>query len=241
MPTTQNGEHLMETILITGANRGIGLELTRGYAQSQRNVIACCRDPEAATELQKLASEHEGVEVQQVHVSDGDSVAALAARVGDRPIDMLINNAGTPGPGPQDQGLANMDFDGWADAFAVNTMAPLRILQAFRSNLAAGSNPRAVTVTSQMGAIGLDMPVMFAYCSSKGAVNKLMRLASFELKNDGVAVVLVHPGWVKTDMGGPGAQITPEESAAGLIEVLDGVSLDDSPCFKTYAGDDHVW
>jgi NAD(P)-dependent dehydrogenase (short-subunit alcohol dehydrogenase family) len=233
--------HLMETILITGANKGIGLELTRGFASSQRNVIACCRAPEAAGDLQALARTLEGIEIEAVQVSDGDSVAALAARIGDRPIDVVINNAGTPGPDRTAQGLDNMDFEGWAETFAVNTMAPLRILQAFRSNLAAGTNPRAVTVTSQMGAIGLDMPVMLAYCSSKGAVNKLMRLASFELKNDGIAVVMVHPGWVKTGMGGDHADITPEESAAGLIKVIDQATLDDSPCFKTWAGDDHVW
>ena len=125
----------METILITGANKGIGLELTRGYAISQRHVIACCREPDAAAELQDLAGKHDGIEVQGVHVSDGDSVAALAARIGDRPIDVLINNAGMPGPGPQNQGLANMDFDGWADAFAVNTMAVAHLLDAHATRI----------------------------------------------------------------------------------------------------------
>jgi NAD(P)-dependent dehydrogenase (short-subunit alcohol dehydrogenase family) len=231
----------MEPILITGANRGIGLALTRCFANSGRQVIACCRQPDSASDLQALAKELDGIQIEQVAVSDGDSVAALAGRIGDRAIDVLINNAGTPGPGPMDQGLAKMDYDGWADAFAVNTMAPLRVLQAFRSNLAAGTNARAVTVTSQMGAIGLDMPFMFAYCSTKGAVNKLMRLASVELKNDGITVALVHPGFVKTDMGGQGADISPEESAEGLVSVIDGLTLDDSPCFKTWKGDDHVW
>jgi NAD(P)-dependent dehydrogenase (short-subunit alcohol dehydrogenase family) len=231
----------METILITGANKGIGLELVRGFAGSGRHVIACCRRPSEATELQALAAENDDVEVHEVQVSDGDSVAALARAIGDRPIDVLINNAGMAGPDFQHQGLGDMDYEGWAETFAVNTMAPLRVLQAFRPNLAKGTNARAVTITSQMGAIGLDMPVMFAYCSSKGAVNKVMRLAAPELKRDGIAVVLLHPGFVKTDMGGPGAEITPEASAAGLISVIDGITLDDSPCFKTWEGNDHVW
>ena len=231
----------METILITGANKGIGLELVRGFADSGRDVIACCRVPGEASDLQALAAANDHIEVHEVHVGDGDSVAALAQTIGDRPIDVLVNNAGMAGPGFQHQGLADMDYDGWAETFAINTMAPLRVLQAFRSNLAKGTNARAVTVTSQMGAIGLDMPVMFAYCSSKGAVNKLMRLAAPELKGDGIGVALVHPGFVKTDMGGPGAEITPEASAAGLISVIDALTLDDSPCFKTWEGNDHVW
>jgi NAD(P)-dependent dehydrogenase (short-subunit alcohol dehydrogenase family) len=231
----------METILITGANRGIGLELVRGLAESGRHVIACCRLPGEASDLQAIAAANDHVEVHEVHVSDGASVAALAQAIGDRPIDVLINNAGMAGPGFKHQGLADMDYDGWAETFAVNTMAPLRVLQAFRSNLAKGTNARAVTVTSQMGAIGLDMPVMFAYCSSKGAVNKVMRLAAPELKGDGIAVALLHPGFVQTDMGGPGAEITPEASAQGLISVIDALTLDDSPCFKTWEGTDHVW
>jgi NAD(P)-dependent dehydrogenase (short-subunit alcohol dehydrogenase family) len=231
----------METILITGANKGIGLELVRGFAGSGRHVIACCRAPGEAKDLQAIAAANDKVEVHEVHVSDGDSVAALAQAIGDRPIDVLINNAGMAGPDFQHQGLADMDYDGWAETFAVNTMAPLRVLQAFRQNLSKGSNARAVTVTSQMGAIGLDMAVMYAYCSSKGAVNKVMRLAAPELKGDGIAVALVHPGFVQTDMGGPGAAITPEASATGLISVIDALTLDDSPCFKTWEGTDHVW
>lgn len=231
----------METVLITGANKGIGLELVRGFAASGRRVIAGCRAPGEAQALQALASSNDAIEVHEVHVSDGDSVAKLAARIGEGPIDVLINNAGMAGPDFQNQSLGDMDYEGWAETFAVNTMAPLRVLQAFRSNLAAGTNPRAVTVTSQMGAIGLDMPVMLAYCSSKGAVNKVMRLAAPELAQQGIAVALLHPGFVQTDMGGPSAHITAEESAAGMIAVIDGLTLADSPCFKTWEGKDHVW
>ena len=231
----------METVLITGANKGIGLELVRGFAASGRKVLAGCRAPGDAADLQAIASSNPDVEVFEVHVSDGASVANLADQIGDRPIDILINNAGMAGPEFQHQGLADMDYEGWAETFAVNTMAPLRVLQAFRANLARGTNARAVTVTSQMGAIGLDIPVMLAYCSSKGAVNKVMRIAAPELKNDGIAVALVHPGFVQSDMGGPGADITPAESAAGLISVIDGLTIEDSPCFKTWEGKDHVW
>jgi NAD(P)-dependent dehydrogenase (short-subunit alcohol dehydrogenase family) len=148
----------METILITGANTGIGLELVRGFADSGRHVIACCRVPGEASDLQAVAAASDNVEVHEVHVSDGASVAALTKAIGDRPIDVLINNAGMAGPGIQHQGLAEMDYDGWAETFAVNAMAPLRVLQAFRPNLAKGTNARAVTVTSQLGRTARGLP-----------------------------------------------------------------------------------
>jgi NAD(P)-dependent dehydrogenase (short-subunit alcohol dehydrogenase family) len=231
----------MATVLITGANRGIGLEMTKLYAASGHQVLACCRAPASAEKLAAVAASHKGVRPLAVEIANGASVAALAKTVGDQPIDVLINNAGAPGPAPQNQALANMDYEGWAETFAINTMAPLRVLQAFRSNLAAGTNPRAVTITSQMGALGLDMVAMYAYCTSKAAVNKLMRLASFELKKEGITVALIHPGWVRTDMGGPQAAISPEESAAGIVSVIEKLSLAETGCFKKWDGETHVW
>ena len=231
----------MSTVLITGANRGIGLEMTRLYAAMGHHVLACCRAPAKADGLAAVAKQHGGVRPLRVEVSKGESVAALAREIGDAPIDVLINNAGTPGPAAQQQSLAQMDYEGWAETFAVNTMAPLRMLQAFRSNLAAGTNPKAVTITSQMGALGLDMVAMYAYCSSKAAVNQLMRLASFELKKEGIAVALIHPGWVRTDMGGAQADLEPAASAAGIVSVIDKLSLAETGCFKKWNGETHVW
>ncbi len=231
----------MATILITGANRGIGLEMTKLYAAAGHRVLACCRAPAKAEKLAAVARQHAGVTPLGVEVASEESVAALAREIGSRPIDVLINNAGTPGPPPQKQSLANMDYDGWLDTFAVNTLAPLRVLQAFRSNLAVGTNPKAVTITSQMGALGLDMIAMYAYCTSKAAVNKLMRMASFELKKEGIAVALIHPGWVRTDMGGPQADLAPEDSARGIVSVIEKLSLAETGCFKKWNGETHVW
>ena len=171
----------MATVLITGANRGIGLEMARLYAERGDQVIACCRAPDQAEALQALAAKHDALSVEAVVVGDGSSVTALKERLGDRPIDILINNAGMAGPPPEAQNAAAMDFDGWMETFKINTMAPLRVVQALRPNLAAGTDAKAVTITSQMGALSLDMPVMYAYCSSKAAVNKVMRMASQEL------------------------------------------------------------
>ncbi|MDA1076482.1 MAG: SDR family oxidoreductase [Proteobacteria bacterium] len=229
----------MSTVLITGANKGIGLELARQLSARGDDVIACCRNPAAATDLNKLDKAR--VVVKEVHVGDADSVAKLKSDLGDRPIDVLINNAGAAGPAPQNQSALQMDYDGWMDTFAINTMAPLRMVQTFHGNLKAGTNAKAVTITSQMGALDLNMPVMYAYCSSKAAVNKVMRMLSTELAKDGVAVTLIHPGWVKTDMGGAGADITAQESAAGIISVVDGVSVESTGRFYKWNGEGHAW
>ncbi len=227
----------MATVMITGANRGIGLELSKRYAAAGNEVIACCREPDKADGLQNL----ENIRIYGVAVSDGDSVAALAAEVGDQPIDILINNAGTPGPAPDQQSALQMDFEGWADAFAVNTMAPLRVLQAFRENLKVADHAKAITITSQMGALDLNWPVMYAYCSTKAAVNKVMRMISVELANDETAVALIHPGFVKTDMGGPNAEIEPSESAEGIMSVIEDVTLEVTVCFMKWNVEVHAW
>ena len=231
----------METVLITGANRGIGLELTKRYLEAGNRVLACCREPAKATRLQALATAGGALTIYGVHVADAESVSALARQIGDAPLDILINNAGMPGPAPKRQSLESMDFDGWTETFAVNTMAPLRMLQTFRANLKKGTNPRAITITSQMGAIAFEMPVMYAYCASKAAVNKVMKMASVELAKDGIAVGLVHPGFVRTDMGGPSAEISVEESAAGIMAVIAGTSLATTGRFMKWKGDEHPW
>lgn len=227
----------MSTILITGANRGIGLHMAQQYAARGDQVIACCRDPQKAPELSAL----DNVRVEAVEVGDSASVAALKDRLGDMPIDVVINNAGMAGPGPEQQNAQQMDFDGWAETFNINTMAPLRVLQALRPNLAKGTNPKAVTITSQMGALSLDMPVMYAYCSSKAAVNKVMKMYAMDAANDKIAVQLIHPGWVKTDMGGEQAAIEPADSAAGIIKVVDDLSMENTATFMQWNGEPHGW
>jgi len=227
----------MANVLITGANRGIGLQLATQYAGSGNHVHACCRDPQSATALQDLAGEQ--LSVHQLVPTDADSVAALARTIGE--VDILINNAGTPGPAPEQQAALSMDFDGWLDTFDVNTLAPLRVLQAFHDTLKESSNAKAITITSQMGALDLNWPTMYAYCSSKAAVNKVMRMISVELAKDGIAVGLIHPGWVKTDMGGAGADISAEDSASGIIKVIDGINLENTGCFMKWNGEPHAW
>jgi NAD(P)-dependent dehydrogenase (short-subunit alcohol dehydrogenase family) len=228
----------MANVLITGANRGIGLELVKLYAARGDTVLACCRNARNAEALNAVPG---SVEVLEVQVSDSDSVAGLARELEGRPVDILINNAGTMGPPREQQSVQSMDYEGWAEAFEVNTMAPVRVMQALMPNLKASSEPRVATVTSQMGALSLDMPVAYAYCSSKAALNKFMKMAAIELGRDGINVCVIHPGWVQTDMGGPNADLTPEESAEGIVRTIDGLNADTNGSFWKWNGEEHAW
>jgi NAD(P)-dependent dehydrogenase (short-subunit alcohol dehydrogenase family) len=228
----------MTTVLITGANRGVGLELVKHYAACGDKVLACCRNPDAAKALQQVSGDVELIELQ---VTDATSVAALAANLRGQTIDILINNAGTLGPDYPDQTAYTMDFEGFADTLAVNTIAPVRMMQALLPQLRSSSNPKVVNITSQMGAIGLDMTMGFAYCSSKAALNKFMKLAAIELGKEGIHVCLIHPGWVQTDMGGPQADITPAESAKGIAHTIDKLDASTNGSFWKWNGEAHVW
>ena len=228
----------MTTILVTGTNKGVGLEITRLLSDRGDRVIACCRQPLEATNLNKLEGD---IDIQEVSVGEDESVSQLASRLEGVGIDTIINNAGTMGPEAKRQSVLDMDFSGWADTFNINSMGPVRIMQALLPNLKMTESPKVMTVTSQMGALSLDMTSAHAYCSSKAALNKFMRLASIDLKPDGIAVGLVHPGWVRTDMGGPRAHLSPEESAVGCIEVTDALSLDNTGGFWKWNGETHDW
>lgn len=228
----------MTTVLITGANRGIGLELAKIYAERGDTVLACCRNPGTAGDLSAVAGD---VERFELDVSDAQAVARLAAALGDRPIDILINNAGILGPEYDRQNAFAMDFDGWAETLAVNTMAPVRMMQALMDNLRASEHGRVVTITSQMGALSLDMTTAYAYCSSKAALNKFMKLAAIDLGKEGLHVCVIHPGWVQTDMGGSGADISPAESAAGIAATIEKLNAKTNGSFWKWDGEVHDW
>ena len=228
----------MATILITGTNKGVGLELTKIYAARGDTVYAACRDPAGASALAEVPGE---VVILPLVVGDSGSVTAMAEHLAGVTIDIVINNAGMKGPEFEEQNTYAMDFDGWAETFNVNSMGPVRVMQALMSNLKQAEAAKVVTITSQMGALSLDMPAAHAYCASKAAVNKFMRLASIDLKKDGVAVGLIHPGWVQTDMGGPRADLTPQESAEGIVAVVDQLSMDSTGGFWKWNGETHDW
>lgn len=231
----------MNAILITGANRGLGLAFTRQYVREGWRVFAACRNPDSATELQSLqTSAGATLTVLAMDVTKGESVRDAATRLGDTNIDLLINCAGIIGPGRQTTG--NTDYGSWAQVLEVNTMGPLRVLEAFADHLARGRRRVAVTITSGMGSLADNTSGgSIAYRSSKAAVNMVMRSAAIDLAPRGIACVLVNPGWVKTDMGGPGATLTTQESVDAMRTLIETLDQSHSGKFYHYDGREYPW
>lgn len=222
----------MQTVLITGAARGIGFELCRQFSAKGYHVIATCRHQPPA-QLSQLC------QVESLEVTSTQSIEQLAQSLQGKKIDIVINNAGIIGP--EKQSLNELDVSGWLETFHINSIAPLTISKALLTNLKLSKNPRIITISSQMGALNLASTGMYAYRSSKAAVNKVMQVLSQELKADGIAVCPIHPGWVKTDMGGDNAEITAQASAQGIVEFAEQMTLENSGKFYTYKGDEHPW
>jgi NAD(P)-dependent dehydrogenase (short-subunit alcohol dehydrogenase family) len=220
----------MATVLITGANRGIGLELCRLSVQRGDQVIAVCREP--SEELGRL-----GVQVQSgVDVSDSASLAKLDQALGDARIDVLINNAGILIP----TSLDKLDFDAVRQQFEVNAMGPLRVVTALRERL--GDGAKIAIVTSRMGSIADNgSGGSYGYRMSKAAVNIAGVSLAHDLRKHGIAVALLHPGWVKTDMTHRSGNITAQESAAGLLARIDGLTLEASGGFWHENGETLPW
>nr|WP_321462244.1 SDR family oxidoreductase [uncultured Cohaesibacter sp.] len=231
----------MKHCIITGANRGVGLALVDQYLrQGDWHVHACCRQPEKADSLRQRVTEHLGrITLHALEVTDQTSVDKLAAALKEQPIDLLINNAGIKGS--KHQSRSDMDYDGWMQTFAVNAMAPLRVSEALLPNLKAVKGAKIATVSSQMGAICHKGTGQYAYRSSKAAVNKVMSILAQELEADGLVCLLLHPGWVKTDMGGSHAEITPEESAKGIMQTIEAATVSDNGSFFKWNGEPHGW
>jgi len=228
----------MTTVLVTGANRGIGLEFVRQYAGDGAEVIACCRDPDAARELQALAAGGR-VRVMKLDVASAADIAALREALAGRPIDILINNAGISGP--RRQSADDIDLEGWLETFRVNTIAPVAVSQALHANLKAGRDKKLAAITSQLGSTAGNGGQRYAYRSSKAALNNAMRGLSRDWAGDGIAVGIFHPGWVKTDMGGQAAPVTPEASVKGLRQRIDELSPKSSGAYRDYSGAELPW
>jgi NAD(P)-dependent dehydrogenase (short-subunit alcohol dehydrogenase family) len=231
----------METVLITGANRGIGLELTRQYLKRQTRVLAACRTPESAQSLSELKqSNPETLKIYPLEVTDDNSVKTLADALRNESIDVLINNAGISGGERQD--IREMDYSRWALTLAVNTISPFRVTVALLDNLRRSRKPRIITLSSQLGSMLRPTSTgNYAYRSSKAAVNKVMQGLAVDLRSENIIVCPVHPGWVQTDMGGSKADLTVQESASGLIRLIDRLELSDSGHFLKWNGEEHPW
>ena len=228
----------MANIAITGAGRGIALELVRQHAAAGDRVFALVRDPARATNLAELAAASGGkVSVHQMDVADDASVKAAAASTGGALVDILYNVAGVTGPVTDE--LAGADWAAWDDAFRIMIQGPLRVLQAFLPQMTSGS--KVINFSSQLAASTWPYGGYYAYGAAKAGLNRMMRSVAIDLKDRGIVIGLVHPGWVKTDMGGEGADITPQESAGGIIKLAQGWTLDKSGDFYKWNGEVHAW
>ena len=230
-----------ETILVTGSNRGIGLALAREFAGRGWVVIACCRRPEKARELQEAAAGADGrIRIERLDVTDPGQALDLAARLREEAIDILFNNAGVAGPGDQDFG--QLDEAAWIEAFRINTVAPLRMAEAFVQQVARSGRRIIASMGSVMGSVAENTEGgYYVYRTTKAAVHMLMRNLAMDLRGREIVAVVFHPGWVKTEMGGAGAPLSPAESAAGLYRVLTGLDREDSGKFLDYRGRELPW
>lgn len=229
------------TILITGANRGIGLELATQYASDHWRVLACCREPATARNLRKVCEAASGrMSIHPLDVTDSERIRALAGELEGTKIDILFNNAGVRGGDRQDFGEVNVED--WLHAFRVNTIAPLKMTEAFIEHVASSRRRIVAIMGSIMGSIAENASGgQYGYRSAKAAVHMVGRSLAIDLRSRDIIAVLFHPGWVNTDMGGPDAPVSPTESAAGLRRVLAGLRPEHSGRFFDFEGNERPW
>ena len=235
----------MPVVLITGCNRGLGLELTRQYLEQGWHVHACAR--RSSAELDALSGAG-NLAQHTLDVTDHAAIDALAAALGDTAIDVLLNSAGTMGNvdfatvGLAGGGFEDADFADWEHIFRVNVIGPMKMSQAFVEHVARSEQKKIVTLSSMVGSMGLnDIGGLYSYRVSKAAVNAMMRSMGLDLKDRGIIAVPLHPGWARTDMGGPNAQISPSESAAGVRQVIARLVPADAARFWAFDGSEMPW
>ena len=239
----------MSTVLITGANRGIGLEFSRQYADDGWTVIACCRDPdgEGAEDLRAIASSSDGrVSIEAMDMLDHGSIDAVAKKYAGTAIDVLINNAGIIGPVPiQDhldaQHFGTIDYEVWDQVIRTNTFAPIKMAEVFLDNVLAGDEKKIITLSSTVGSFQEDITPAFCYCTSKTAVTKAVQLMSEVLREKGVMAMAFCPGHVKTRMGVGGATVEIPDSVTGMRGMIAGFTMADTGTYKRFNGDTIAW
>ncbi|WP_457795863.1 SDR family oxidoreductase [Methylocystis sp. S23] len=225
--------------LIAGASRGIGLELARQLAARGERVTASVRSDRGRAALEAaLAPTGSKGRVLVFDTRDERQIRAAAAEVTE-PVDALIANAGAYGP--ERQSALDMDFGGVLDLFNVNALGPLRVAQAFLPLVRRGERPRIAMMSSVLGSMSLEGTFNVGYRASKAALNKFTQCLADDLKPEGIAVVTLHPGWVRTDMGGPNATLSVEESARGILRVVEELTLSGTRRYLDYLGNEIDW
>ena len=226
------------TVLITGANRGIGLKFAEEYLKLGWYVIATCRDPSNASKLDQLVKNSKSLEIYPLEVSNTDQIHELVSKLKNKPIDVLINNAGIH----RSCTLGSIDKQAWLESFAINSIAPYELTIHLLDNILQGSLKKVISITSKMGSIDDNTSGgSYIYRSSKTALNSIMRSLEHDLGHHGIATLTLHPGWVKTDMGGMGAWINVDESVAGMIKQIEKLNLSNAGRYVDYAGKKINW
>ncbi len=236
----------MSTILITGANRGLGLEFVRQYADDGWEVLATSRWPERSTEVKQFAAQHPTVVVHRLDVTDDESVQDLADKLDGRPVDVLLHSSGIyPREG---QHIGEIDYDGWREALETNLFGVMRVTEALLENVATSQRKQIAAISTSLsslrgvqdGSVG-QAGTSYQYRSSKTALNMALSVLAKELEPRGISVVLLDPGWVKTDMGGAHAPLSPKESIAGMRKVLSSNPMEISGKFVGHDGALRPW
>ncbi|MFH0933844.1 MAG: SDR family oxidoreductase [Pseudomonadota bacterium] len=229
------------SVMITGANRGLGLEWARQYAEAGWRVLASCRRPEEADDLKALAERHPRVSVHRLDVTDSEQLRTLQLDLEEARFDVLLNNAGVY----LDKFMGDfgsIDYDVWLRTFAVNTLGAVRVSEAFIGQVARSEKKLVVAISSHMGAIAeIAAPGNYAYRSSKAALNAAMKGLSHALAPQGIGVLLLHPGWVKTRMGGPDSTFTPEQSVRGMRALVENFKPEMNGRFFRHDGSEIPW
>lgn len=234
----------MPNILVTGSNRGIGFEWVRQYAEGQWRVFATCRHPLEAEALRALAEKHPLVSLHRLDITKPDEINALAVQLLDQPIDILVNNAGVYLEKYWDVNLLDrrIDFEDWVYSFRVNTLGPVRVTGALIDNLAISENRLVVITSTHMASIAdIAEPGAYYYRSTKAALNAAMEGIAAELGKRDIGLLLVHPGHVKTRMGGNGTELLPEGSVRGMRRLIDRFTPAQSGRFCKYDGTEMPW
>lgn len=230
----------MPTVLITGANRGIGLAFCREFLEKKYEVLACYRELSKAQALKQLALEFsEQLSLFPLDVESEENIHQLAKNLNNKPIDILINNAGFY---EFDIKSDHLSIGKWNKFFAVNTIGPYLLTLNLIENLKLGQGKKVINITSFMASIALnDNALNIPYRASKSALNSLTKSLSIAYRNDNVIVTAIHPGWVSTDMGGKDAPLTPEESVKNMVEQIEKLELKNSGKFLSYDGYEVAW
>jgi len=232
----------MSSILVTGSNRGLGLEWVKQYAEEGWRVYATCRYPMEAIDLREMATQQKNISIHRLDVTKAEEINAVAVELLNEPIDVLLNNAGVYLEKYWDVGLRQLRYEDWEYTFRVNTMGAVRLAEAFQDHLTRSEKRLIATISTHMGSItDIREPGSYYYRSSKTALNAAMKGLSSEFRPLGIGVLILHPGWVKTRMGGEDTSLLPPESVQGMRALIENFTIEQTGRFFRYDGIEMPW